>query len=232
MDEPFADRPDATGTHRLDPAWARRMADTALALGGRVAIHAIGDAANRRVLDLMEDLIGGGADPSMLRIEHASVLTRPDLARIGRLGVTAVVQPAFLASEAGWLERRVGSGRIGLTYAFRSLLEAGAPLAGSSDSPVEPPHPLWGIAAARDRSGLTPGERLDAAEAHELFTSWSARAIGETRSLEPGSPGDLVVVDRDPVSSDPGGLRSARVLATFVDGDPVDPPRGLEAWPG
>jgi len=231
MHDPFSDKPDRSGTHRLDPEWAHRMASASIRLGGRVAIHAIGDAANGRVLDVMERLIDEGADPSMLRLEHASVLTAGDLDRFGRLGVTAVIQPAFLASEAEWLETRVGPERLPLTYAFRSLSEAGVPLAGSSDCPVEPPHPLWGMAAARDRCGLTPEQGLTAEAAQDLFTSDAAIAIGESRSLEPGSPADLIILDRNPIEVGPDELREARVAATYVDGSPVGFPQ-IPAWPG
>jgi predicted amidohydrolase YtcJ len=229
MFEPFSDRPDTRGTHRLDPSWAAEMARAAVALGGRVAIHAIGDAANARVVDLMEGLIEQGTDPARLRVEHASVLTRRDIGRIGDLGITAVVQPAFLASEAGWLAARVG-GRLPLTYPFRSLAEAGAPLAGSSDSPVEPPHPLWGMAAARDRCGVVPEEGLDAAAAFGLFTTGAAAAIGERARIEEGEPADLVVLDRSPLATGPDGLREARVLATYVGGERIAVPEGSTAW--
>ncbi|NIU21562.1 MAG: amidohydrolase family protein, partial [Actinobacteria bacterium] len=110
-----------------------------------MAIHAIGDRANGGVLDLMERLIGDGADPALMRVEHASVLTSDDIERFGRLGITASVQPAFIASETTWLEKRMGPERLQRTYPFRSLLDAGAPLAGGSDCPVEPPHPLLGM---------------------------------------------------------------------------------------
>jgi len=230
MYEPYHDGPGQRGTHRLDPEWGYRMSAAALRLGGRVAIHAIGDAANGRVLDVMERLLDDGADPAMLRIEHASVLTPEDITRMARLGVTAAVQPAFLASETSWLENRLGPDRLTRTYAFRSLTDVGVPLAGSSDSPVEPPHPLWGMAAARDRCGLTPDERLTAGEAHDLFTIDSAAAIGETRLLQQGERADLVVLDRDPIDTSPDGLRQARVLATFVEGSPVDVPPGTIAW--
>ncbi|HSG79344.1 MAG TPA: amidohydrolase family protein, partial [Acidimicrobiia bacterium] len=229
MHEPFSDRPDTRGTHRLDPAWARDMALASVRLGGRVAIHAIGDAANGAVLDVMEDLIGDGVDPALLRVEHASVLTADDITRFGRLGVTACVQPAFLASETSWLEKRLGPERMSRTYPFRSLLDAGAPIAGSSDCPVEPPHPLWGIAAARDRAGLVPEEALDADEAFALFTTGAATAMGADAGLSPGSPADLVVLDTDPRSA-PDELRTARVLATYVDGERVATPDPAAAW--
>ena len=230
MLEPYTDRPGERGTDRLDPEWALRMARTSLGLGGKVAVHAIGDAANRAVLDMMETLVAGGADPADLRVEHASVLTASDIERFGRIGVTASVQPAFLASEYGWVERRVGPERIRRTYAFRSLLEAGAPLAGGSDCPVEPPHPLAGMAAARDRCGVVPEEGLDAGDALRLFTEWSARAIGVEGRLVPDAPATFTVLDGDPVDASADGLRSTRVLSVWVDGAPVEVPSGLQVW--
>jgi predicted amidohydrolase YtcJ len=232
MHEGFSDLPGERGTDRLDPAWCLDMARTAFGLGGRVAIHAIGDRANGGVLDLMETLIAGGVDPAMLRVEHASVLTGPDVARFGRLGVTASVQPAFLPSETTWLEKRVGPERMRRTYPFRSLLDAGAWLAGGSDCPVEPPHPLWGMAAARDRCGLVPEEGLTPEEALRLFTLDAAAAIGEDGSLAPGSPASFTVLPDDPVTATPAALRTMDVLGVWVEGREVVVPAGTVVWKG
>lgn len=230
MHDGFADRSDQTGTDRLDVDRAEALARASLEMGGRVAIHAIGDRANGGVLDLMERLIDGGADPAMLRVEHASVLTAADIARFGSLGVTASVQPAFIASEVGWLLKRVGPQRLRRTYPFRSLLDAGAPLAGGSDCPVEPPHPLVGMAAARDRCGMVPEEALSPEDALALFTSGAATAIGDDADLEPGSPASIAVLDVDPVTASPDELRRARVLGTWVGGAHVPIPQGTVAW--
>lgn len=230
MHEGFSDAPHERGTGRLDRTWCLDMARTSLSLGGRVAIHAIGDRANGTVLDLMEVLIAEGADPGMLRIEHASVLTAEDIIRFGRLGITASVQPAFLASETGWLEKRVGPERLRRTYPLRSLLDAGARLAGGSDCPVEPPHPLWGMAAARDRCGLVPEEGLTADEALRLFTADSAEAIGEDGTLQPGSPATFTLLSDDPVDASPAALRVMDVVGVWVDGQPVEIPPGTVAW--
>ena len=77
-----------------------------------------------------------------------------DIERFAALGVTASIQPAFLPSETGWLERRLGPERLRWAYAFGSLAAAGVPLAGGSDAPVETPEPLRGMAAARHRAGI------------------------------------------------------------------------------
>ena len=232
MHQGFTDRPDARGTDRLVRPWADEIARASLRIGGRVAIHAIGDRANRGVLDLMKALIDEGADPGRLRVEHASVLDESDISRFGRLGVTASVQPAFIASETGWLERRVGPERLRRTYPFLSLAGAGTPLAGGSDCPVEPPHPLWGIAAARDRCGLVPEEALSAGQAMDLFTSGAAMAIGQQGALATGSTATLTVLAGDPYAGEPETLRNMGVAATWVAGHRVQVPAGLTAWKG
>ena len=232
MHQGYADLPGQRGIDRLDPAWAADLARASLRLGGRVAIHAIGDRANTGVLDLMERLIREGADPAMLRIEHASVLIEADIGRFARLGVTASVQPAFMASETGWLEKRVGPERLERTYPFRSLADLRVPLAGGSDSPVEPPHPLPNMAAARDRCGIVPAQGLTAAEALALFTDGSAAAIGEEAALRPGAPASFTILGNDPVVATPDELRRAEVLGTWVLGAPIAIPAGVTTWQG
>jgi hypothetical protein len=229
MFDPFSDAPDATGTLRLTDRDAT-LARACLEMGGSVAIHAIGDRACSRVIDLFEILVSEGADPTRLRLEHASVLTDRDIDRLGSIGVVASVQPAFLASETEWLETRVGKARLEHTYPFRSLLESGVILAAGSDCPVEPPNPWPAMAVARDRVGLTPDQRVSAAEALGMFTDAAACALGEPPPLDPGAPADLVVVDRDPLRCSPTALRKLEVIATYVDGAEVTVDRNLPTW--
>jgi predicted amidohydrolase YtcJ len=212
MHDGFADDPANRGILRLDPDHAERMAEVALSMGGKVAIHAIGDRANDAVLDTFGKLLGRGADPAHLRIEHASVLSPGAIQRCADLGITVSVQPAFIASETTWLEKRVGPSRMDVTYPFLSLLQRGAALVGGSDCPVEPPNPWWGMAAARDRRGLAESQALDADQAMRLF----AEPLGVGSS-------DFLVVDRDPQASTPEEMAGTRVLATFVAGELVAP---------
>lgn len=169
LHDPFTDRPDTRGTERLDREHATMMARAAMMLGGTVAVHAIGDRANDAVLDLFEDLVDMGADPTRLRVEHASLLTAAAVERMARLGVTASVQPAFLASEGDWLVKRIGDERMRRVYPFRSLIQAGIQVIGGSDSPVELPDPTIGINAAIGRPGFDPSEGLTPDEAAALF---------------------------------------------------------------
>ncbi len=228
MCRPFEDV-ETTGTFRLTPA-DTEVARHSIRLGGMVAIHAIGDRAVGRVLDVFATLVAEGADPADLRMEHVSVIDPDLIRRFADMGVTACVQPAFLASESEWLQDRVGADRLPWVYPFRSMLEAGTPLAGSSDCPVEPPHPLWGIAAAMDRHGIGTSERLTGLEALGLFTSGAARALREPEPLAPGSPADLVVLDTDPSTATAARIHDARVIETFVDGAAVDVERSAPTW--
>ncbi|HSK06246.1 MAG TPA: amidohydrolase family protein [Acidimicrobiia bacterium] len=170
LHEPYADRPDTRGTERLDPEHVKTMARASMMLGGSVAIHAIGDRANDRVLDVYQELIEMGAEPDRLRLEHASLLTEAAIERMARLGVTASVQPAFLPSESSWLERRLGEERMSRVYPFRSILDAGITTIGGSDSPVEPPDPEIGINAAIERPGFNPSQSLTEDQAISLFS--------------------------------------------------------------
>lgn len=232
MKEPFTDRPSERGTTRLDSDVAFEVGRASLDLGGVVAIHAIGDAANASVLDIFGRLLDAGADPRRLRVEHASVLDDDDLERMATMGIVASVQPAFLASEGDWLERRVGPDRLTRTYPFASMRSAGITLAGGSDCPVEPPHPLWGLAAAVDRGGLVPAEALTIDQAVEMFTAGGAAALQRPAPLEIGSRADLTIVDGDVAAMTPAALRSADVVGTIVEGETVPPPDGDLVWPG
>ncbi len=185
------------------------------------------------MLDLFDDLLAAGAPAEALRMEHASVLTPAETARLAATGVTASIQPAFLASEASWLEARLGRERLRHTYPFATLDQAGVPLAGGSDCPVEPPDPRWGISLARHRAGVIPQEALNGAAALALFTSGAARANGEAEPLGVGSPADFTVLDCDPVECSPQEVAAAKVLATWVDGEQAVPPAaGSATWRG
>ena len=148
----------------------------------------------------------------------------------GRLGVVASVQPAFLTSEVDWLESRIGPERLLRTYPFASLERNGAILAGGSDCPVEPPNPLHGIAAARDRAGIVPGEGLRADRALAMFTTGAAESLAEPDPLAPGSPADLAVLDVDPGMVTPDELRAASIIETYVNGARVDVDRTIPTW--
>ena len=168
--EPYSDRPETRGNVLHDHERAMLMGQLSASHGGVVAIHAIGDRANDLVLGTMADMIRAGVEAERLRIEHASVLAGPTIERMAHLGVTASVQPAFLASEETWLEKRLGPDRMHRAYPFRSLTEAGVTMLGGSDSPVELPDPQIGIRAAVMRHGINSGEAVTRDQAEAMFS--------------------------------------------------------------
>lgn len=219
MHQPFGDHA-GTGLPTLAPGEARRRVEAAHLAGLQVCIHAIGDRATSDAVALIADVVAAHPGPHRHRVEHASVLDDATVDRMAEVGVTAVVQPINLRSEAHWLARRVGPERLGRTYPFRRLLDAGVPVAGSSDAPIEATDVLAAMAAAVDRR-LAPEQALTGAEALALFTRGGARARRtehEVGSIEAGRRADLVVLDQDPTAVPADRIASTRVLATVVAG--------------
>ncbi len=203
------------------------------AAGISCAVHAIGDAACRAMLNACEkaaSLAGGPAHGAPRnRLEHAQLLHPDDLPRLARLGVIASMQPLHATSDMLIADRHWGA-RCAGAYAWRSLLASGARLAFGSDCPVEIPDPLAGIHAAvtRRRADGSPGpegwrseQRLTVEEAVRAYTVGAAYAAGRERErgqIAPGMLADLTVLDQDIFSIEPHAIRETRVSATVVDG--------------
>jgi predicted amidohydrolase YtcJ len=210
------------------------------------AIHAIGDAANRRVLDAFQrvsETMGKqyGEQGLRHRIEHVQLLHPNDIPRLAALGVTASMQPLHATSDMHAADRLWGA-RARYGYAWRSVLDSGALLAFGSDAPVEPPDPFAGIHAAvtrqdredRPPEGWYPQECITVEEAVRAYTEGAARSCPYfphvTGTLAPGSVADLVVLDRDIFAIDPREIKDTRPLATLVGGRAVyDPGRLFQA---
>ncbi len=171
--------PSTSGTTREDAANFRLMAETSIQLGGSACIHAIGDAAVDRVLDVFEPMAATGAPAGSLRIEHASILSQRLVERMSDAGIVASVQPSFVSSDAHWMETRLGPERARWAYPFRSMLDAGVSMIGGSDAPVERPDPFAGMRAAADRGGFNLEEALDPLDAVRLFVNgtYTGRAM-------------------------------------------------------
>lgn len=211
-----------------------RKADQA---GLGVAIHAIGDRANRELLDVFEEVLGGERESQSAlpaaphRIEHVQNIRPADIRRLARLKITASIQPIHATDDMPMIEASVGE-RSRWAYAFRDMLDAGVKLAMGSDCPVADPNPLWGIHAAVTRQqrdgtpagGWYPRQRLSLAEAVWGYTAGTALVTGqESRfgSLTPGKLADLIVLDRDIFDIDPMQIAQARVVMTIFDGEVV-----------
>src|SRR5690606_42137511 len=126
--------------------------------------------ANDVGLVVLDELIIRSVHPESAGIEHASIRTPAAIERMARLEVTASVQPAFIADEDDWLEKRLGPERMEMVYPFRSFLDAGIPMVGGSDAPVEHPDPRPAIQAAVERKGFNTEEALTREEAEALFS--------------------------------------------------------------
>jgi predicted amidohydrolase YtcJ len=236
--EPYADDPGNSGHLRLDEQEFARVVGLAWSRGFQIATHAIGDRANRIVLDAYEAQMkadgsgGAGAADRRPRMEHAQIVALEDIPRFGRLGVIASMQPTHATSDMYWAEDRVGPKRIAGAYAWRSLLASGAKLALGSDCPVESHDPRLGLYAAVTRrdlkgwpdGGWRPQERMTAREALEGFTKGAAYASFEEDrlgSLEVGKEADFVLLSGNPLSVEPSELPRLRVTGAWVGGKMV-----------
>ena len=234
--DPYTDAPNTSGIPSPELLHPDEMYDRmqgADKAGLQIAVHAIGDRANRTILDMFERLEkeDGPAD-RRLRVEHAQHLSPVDIPRFAKLKVIASVQPYHAIDDGRWAEKRIGAERIRTTYAFRSLLDAGAILAFGSDWFVAPMVPLQGIYAATTRrtldgknpNGWVPDQKISVAEAVHAYTVGSAYAAKEERnigSLEAGKLADLAVLSEDIFHLDPVAIEKIKVDLTIFDGTVV-----------
>jgi len=230
---PYLDAPQTSGLFAEDMiplSRAQERITGADAAGLQIAIHAIGDRANKTVLDLYEEAERrNGPRDRRFRIEHAQHLRQEDIPRFAALGVIASMQPIHLVDDGRWAEKRVGPEVIKGTYAFRSLLDSGAMLAFGSDWPVAPMIPLAGIAAAVTRqtadgkhpNGWIPEQKISVEEAVQAFTVGSAYASFDEKikgSIEPGKLADMVAISADIFSIPPEEIARTHVVMTVFDG--------------
>jgi predicted amidohydrolase YtcJ len=204
---PYCDDPANTGLVLVPPEEVDRLTREAVARGFHVWVHAIGDRANTLVLDVFESVLAAGGPRPRLRVEHAQILAPADIPRFARLGVVPSMQPTHCTSDMRWAGERLGPERLAGAYAWRSVLDSGAYIAGGSDFPVEDANPFHGLHAAvtrRPREGddprWQPAQRMTREEAVRAFTIWNARSIGreaDQGSLERGKRADLIALSDD-----------------------------------
>ncbi len=200
--------------------------------GMQLAIHAIGDRAIAQMLDILARVGGEKTAAHRFRIEHAQHVRPQDFARFGQLGVVASMQPYHAIDDGRWAEKRIGHERARSSYAWRSMLEAGAPLAFGTDWPVAPLDPLLGVYAAVTRAtldgrhpeGWFPEQRLSVEEALGAYTQGSAYAAfeeAEKGTIAPGQLADIVVLSDDLFNIPPERIKDAHVVKTVVAGKVV-----------
>ncbi|GLH66471.1 amidohydrolase [Geothrix edaphica] len=232
---PYSDEPSTQGLWVTDPAKVALDASITLRAGFQPAIHAIGDAANRAALDLLEKAMKKGKGALPPRIEHAQIVTAQDAARFGKLGVVASIQPTHCTSDHSWTPARLGPGRVDEAFPWRSFANGGALLAFGSDAPVEDANPFIALAAAETRQdpdgnppgGFLPAQRLTRAEAVRAYTAGNAAALGRAKdlgALQKGAVADLLWIQVPLGEVSPEALRKVKPGRLWVNG--VEAPLG------
>ncbi len=200
--------------------------------GFQTGIHAIGDRANREVLDVFERVEKEvpGARGLRMRDEHAQILSAADIPRFAQLGVVASMQPTHCTSDMPWVPTRIGPARTAEgAYVWQKLMKTGVVLASGSDFPVEQPNPMLGFYAAvtrQDVNGNPPGgwaadQRMGRSEALKSFTinaAYAAHMEKELGTLEPGKLADLVVLSGDVMTEPAKDILTTRVIKTMIGG--------------
>ena len=228
--EPYSDRPDTNGLSLLEPEGLHNLMMKAEEEDVQLAIHAIGDLANRRILNVYEEL--DISPDRRWRIEHTQILHPDDIARIPELGLIASMQPSHAIGDLKFAPARLGFDRLDGAYAWQNLLDAGAVIAGGSDAPVEVGSPLIEFYAAVAREDLEgnsgegwhPEQALSRQDALALFTSSAAYAAfmeDDLGTIEPGKLADFTVFDRDLMTVPEDEILEANAVMTVVNGEIV-----------
>ena len=230
---PYADDPSTKGIFRIEPDRIKQLAVERDKAGFQIAIHAIGDAANRAALDAFAAAqAANGKRDSRHKIEHAQVIATGDFDRFADLGVIASMQPSHETSDMRWAEQRLGPERSKGAYAWRTFLNHKVPLAFGTDYSVEPLNPMRGLYACVTRElpgggpadGWQPQERITIDECILAYTAGSAYAEfmeGKKGQIIPGQFADLVVLSADVTKIPPRQILTTEVLRTIVAGRSV-----------
>jgi predicted amidohydrolase YtcJ len=228
--EPYEDLPSSTGLAVEPPEDIQETATIALEAGFQVNTHAIGDRANREVLDIYERAFAGRDDATDLRwrIEHAQHVHPDDVDRFVELGVIASMQGVHCTSDAPWVLRRLGADRAESgAYLWRTFLDKGVVVTNGTDVPVERISPIASLHASvfrkdRDGNDFYPDQRMSRMEALRSYTISNAYAAFEEDlkgSLSPGKLADIVVLDTDIMTAEEETVKNALVDLTIVGGE-------------
>lgn len=236
--EPYADAPETSGYLTQKESELQPIFEEALRRGIQVETHAIGDRANRIILDLYERAMKSVPPEKRKireprwRVEHAQILSAPDIPRFSKLGVIASMQPSHAISDLFFAPSRLGKERLAGAYAWESLLKSGAIVAGGSDAPVERGEPMIEFYAAVARKsvkgfsgdGWHPEQAVTREQALKMFTLWPAFAAFEEQdkgSLEVGKLADLTVLSKDIMKIPEPEILTTQCVMTVIGGEVV-----------
>jgi len=231
--EPYADRPGHYGHATIPVELVYQTARDALAQGFQLCVHAIGDRANREVLDQFEKAFRknpNGAGDHRFRMEHAQHISAADIPRFAQLGVIASMQTIHLSSDRPWAIDRLGPERIEEgAYVWQKLLKSGAVIANGTDAPVEPIDPIANFYAAVTRKtllgqplgGYEPDQkmtRLQALRSYTLDAAYAAFEDGIKGSITVGKLADFTVFSQDILQVPEKDILNTRIDYTIVNG--------------
>jgi hypothetical protein len=231
--EPYSDRPDWSGSANIPMEMVLTVAREALQSGFQLCVHAIGERANREVLDQLEIAFEGQHSDARFRIEHAQHLSEQDIPRFAQLGVIASMQGIHLSSDRPWAIDRLGIERIEEgTYVWRKLLDSGAILINGTDVPVEPVNPIasfYALVTRRTLAGLPengyePSQKLTRTEALKAYTLSAAYGAFEENlkgSIEAGKLADFTILSADIMTVPESELLGVQVEQTIVGGNSI-----------
>jgi predicted amidohydrolase YtcJ len=236
--EPYSDRSDTAGFLRAKEAELKRFFAEALRRGVQVQTHAIGDRANRILLNLYDDAFKAvppdqrKVKEPRWRVEHAQVVTAGDIPRFAKLGVIASMQPSHAISDLFFAPSRLGQERLAGAYAWKTFLDSGAVVAGGSDAPVERGEPMIEFYAAvarkslqgESKEGWHPEQAVTREQALKMFTSAPAFAAFEEKergTIEVGKLADLTVLSDDIMKIDEPKILETKCLMTVIGGEIV-----------
>ncbi|MEO1250854.1 MAG: amidohydrolase [Pseudomonadota bacterium] len=230
---PYSDRPDSRGLLLIKKAKAMALFERALDAGVQVNTHAIGDEANRLLLDWYQEAFAANpeaARDARWRDEHTQIVHVEDIPRYAELGVIPSMQPSHAIGDFFFAPDRLGPDRLDGAYPWRSLIDAGAIIAGGSDAPVERGDPRIEFYAAVARRGLDgtqteewrPDEAVTREEALKMFTIWPAYASFQEDALgtvEPGKRADFTVFSADIMTVPERRILDVETVMTVIDGE-------------
>ena len=229
--EPYSDRSDSYGLLTVEPDQFIFQCTEIYDYGFQVCTHAIGDSANRLVLNVYKNILNGKNDRRW-RIEHAQVVHPNDLKLFAELSIIPSINAIHATSDMSWAQDRLGPDRIRHAYANKKLLETNGWLCNGSDFPVEPINPLLGFFAAVARQDLEGypewGWQMENAisreEALMAMTIWAAKACFEEKqkgSLEAGKRADFVILNQDIMTLPLKNVPETKVTQTWINGKRV-----------
>ncbi|HKR21267.1 MAG TPA: amidohydrolase [Pyrinomonadaceae bacterium] len=235
---PYSDATDTSGFLTVKAEELRPMLVDALRKGIQVETHAIGDLANRFILDEYEAALKAVpvaerkvGDPRW-RVEHAQIVNPADIPRFAKLGIIPSMQPSHAIGDLHFAPSRVGIERLKGSYAWESFLKTGVVIAGGSDAPVERGEPMiefYAAVARKDQKGFTgegwhPEEAVSRADALKMFTLWAAHAAFEEKlrgSIEVGKLADLTIFSADIMTIPAPEILKTRCVMTVINGEIV-----------